>query len=367
MSFRILVLAAVLAALAAPRGLWAQAAPVPGGQPALAKKPMLVIRSNPDHATLSLSGPADATGQAPLEIPATFEGTYTVRVGGEGYAKTTGRIYLSPSGRPPVLVSERPGPSSALLIRSLNLPGLPDLSAGHGGRGVLLLSGAAAAGFAATRAHLRMHERLDEPGAFAAARADDERRERNAWIGYGAAVWGVSAIDYWIRPRLDLEEASAGGATLVTPLVTRGGMVWRAILSPGAGHEFAGQSFRGELWLGATLAAGAGFVIAQQKVHDAETRAARSVVMVDSAGPNDRTLALRKAQEAENHVQSALDARHGFGIATVAVYAASVIDALITPVHKHESLAAPPRPPAKVSMLLPTDPAAPRLGLLARF
>ncbi len=367
MSFRIVVLAAALAALVAPRAVLAQAPPAAGGQPALPKRPMLSIRSNPDHATLVLSGPAEATGQAPLEIPATYEGTYSVRVGGEGFAKTTGRIYLSPSGRPPLLVSERPGPSSGLLIRSLNFPGVPDLTSGHGGRGLVLLSAAAGAGFAATRAHLRLHERLDEPGAFAASRADDERRERNAWIGYGGAVWGLSAIDYWVRPRLDLEEASAGGATLVTPVVTRGGMVWRAILSPGAGHEYAAQSFRGEFWLGATLATGAAFVIAQQKVHDSETRAERSTAMVDSAGPNDRALALRKAQEAENHVQSALDARHALGIATVAVYAASVLDALIAPIHKHESLVAPPRPPAKVSMLLPTDPTAPRLGLLARF
>jgi hypothetical protein len=367
MSFRTLIVTAAIAAILAPAALNAQESPAPGGQPALPKRTLLSIRSFPDHATLTLSGPAEATGQAPIEIPATYEGTFSVRVRGEGFARTHGRIYLSPSGGAPTLVSERPGASAGLLVRSLNFPGIPDLSAGHGGRGLLLMTGAVGAGIAATRAHVRLRHRLDEPGIYAAQRSADERVMRNDWIGYGLGLWGVSAVDYWIRPRFGLDEPSASGVTLLTPTVTRGGVIWRSLLVPGAGQEYANQGTRGLAWLGATLASGAAFVVAAGEVHRAETQVASAQIQVDSAGPSERALRIQEVQHQLDKLQSARDARHAFAVTTAALYAANFIDAVVVPIHKHAGQPAPARAPAKVSLVLPISPDSPRLALLARF
>src|SRR5262249_41507304 len=150
-----------------------------------------------------------------------------------------------------------------LFIRSLNYPGIANMTVKRSVRGVPLLLAETGALSMATRAHLDYRDRLDEIGTFASLKAREQRRIRDAWLGYGAAVWGVSAIDYWIRPRFGVQEATSNRLSLSIPTVSRQEIVVRSAIIPGSGQEFANHSTRGALWLAGVLAAGAGYVVAE--------------------------------------------------------------------------------------------------------
>ena len=181
----------------------------------------------------------------------------------------------------------------------------------------------------AVRAQIFYRERLDEVGDFAADRAQDERYARNAWLTYGAAVWGLSALDYWIRPRLSLVETTSSRLTLGVPKVNRGGAVWRSILVPGAGQEFGNHRTRSIVWLSAVLVSGAGYVVADYKVRRDDTDLTWAQTNVDSAGPSTIVQRQRELDQAERSLDASKDIRTAFLIGIAGFHALNIVDAMI--------------------------------------
>jgi hypothetical protein len=235
--------------------------------------------------------------------------------------------------------------SMGLLVRSLNLPGLPDITAARWERGAVLAAAGAGGIFAASRAHLRYRDRLKEFGGFAADRARDERLARDSWARYTAATWALSALDYCIRPRLEIAETAPERVTVAVPALSRGAIVWRSLIVPGAGQEFANHRWRGALWLGTFLAAGAGLSVADGLVERDQTRVDWAEALVDSAGPSERAARLRDLETSKSDLQSSEDLRRGFRYAVMGAYIANVIDAMLVPV----------RPPAQTEPRLSTS------------
>ena len=318
----------IAASLLAPRAGSSQTAST---SPPAGTQTTLTALTQPTSTWLRFDGPSRIQGAAPLELPPTFQGRFSLVVEGATVARTQGVLYVPPRGLPARLVSEPRGFSGGLIVRSLSYPGLPNITAKRPARG-LILAGAATGGLvAAGLSHLEYRERLDEFGGNAGDRALDKRIARNSWVKYAGATWALSAVDYWIRPRLGLEESTPSRVTLSVPTVNRTSVVWRSVLVPGAGQDYANHRIRGALWLGATLAAAAGFVVADNMVVEDQTEVDWAEALVDSAGPSELLPRLQELEVKRNDLQSSEDLRRGLRYATIGVYLAGLIDAFLVP------------------------------------
>lgn len=354
----LLCLAAALT-LATPSLAQGQAPPRP---PAPTKSTVLTIFTVPENANVTLRGKSDLTGHTPLDVPPLMTGSYSILVDGPGLSRTQGIIYLPQPGGLPFIVSEQPGPSLALLLRAINFPGVTSMTGGRKARGVSLATSAFGAGFMAVRAHIVYRDRLNEVGEFAVDRAEDEKAQRDAWALYGVAVWGASAIDYWIRPRLSLNETTTSRLTLGVPTPSRGGAVWRSILVPGAGQEFGNHRTRSVVWLSMVLIGGAGYVVTDYRVDRDETDLKWAQINVDTAAPPELAQRQAELRQAEHSLNESRDIRHGFVVGTVAVYALNVFDSMVM----YLKLQAPDKP--KVASIAPIMlPDGPGIGFSARF
>lgn len=325
-----LVLAGLLLG-ALPVAMPSEAATPADSTAAPARPPILTLLTIPENAKVRLLGSSKLEGTTPLDLPATTTGRYSVVVQGSEFARTHGVIYLPPRGEAPVVLSESPGVSPALILRGFNFPGAPDLLTARKGRGVALAAGGLTAGFMAIHSHLWYRDRLDEVGGYAADRAQDEKSYRDSWALYGLATLGLSAIDYWIRPRFALHESTPDHLTLDVPHVSRGGAIWRSILVPGAGQEFGNHRTRSVVWLGGVLLFGAGYVVADYKVHRDQTDVKWAQISVDSAGPSDAYQLQLDLEQQERSLQASKDIREGAAIATAGWWALSIVDAIIMP------------------------------------
>jgi hypothetical protein len=277
-------------------------------------------------------------------------------------SRTQGRIFLPIHGGLPFVVSEPPGVSAGLILRGFNLPGVPNMTSGRAGRGVTLAAIGLGTGIMAVRTHFTYRQRLDEVGNFAADRAQVEKSYRNAWLLYGAAVWGTSAIDYWIRPRISLMETTPTRLTIEVPKASRSGAVWRSLLVPGAGQEFGNHRTRSLVWLASELLAGAGYVVTDYRVQRDDTDLKWAQINVDSAGPSEKAQRQLQLEQATRSVQASKDIRRGFLIGTASLHALNLIDALIMPLN----LPVPDKP--KVSSLFPIIlPDGPGVAVSLRF
>lgn len=342
-----------------------QATPAAPGAPAApTTPPILTIFTTPDNAYVRLQGSTDINGHTPLDLPPTVTGQYSITVTGAGFARTQGVIVLPPRGNAlPYVLSEPREGSTALFLRGLfNYPGVPNIISGRPSRGIAMAFGASAGLFMAGRAHLYYRDRLDEVGDFAADRAEDERHQRNEWLAFTATVWGMSAIDYWTRPRIDLSETTPIRLTLDVPKADRVGAVWRSLLVPGAGQEFGNHRTRSIVWLGATMIGGAGYVAANYLVDRGETEVKWTKINVDSAGPTERAQRQLLLEQQQRDLDASKNVRRGFIIATVSAYGLNLIDALIMPL-------SPPEPKhAKVATLDPIlEPGRTGLAFNLRF
>jgi len=338
--------------------------PAPGAPAAPTTPPILTIFTVPDNASVRLQGDTDINGHTPLDLPPTVTGQYSITITGAGFARTQGVIVLPPRGSAlPYVLSEPREGSTALFLRGLvNYPGVPDMISGRPSRGVTMAIGASAGLFMAGRAHLFYRDRLDEVGDFARDRAENERHQRNDWLAFTAAMWGMSAIDYWTRPRIDLSETTPIRLTLDVPKADRVGAVWRSLLVPGAGQEFGNHKTRSIVWLGATMLGGAGYVAANYLVDRGETEVKWTAIKADSAGPTERPKLLLQLEQQQRDLDASKNVRRGFVIATVAAYGLNIIDAMIMPL-------SPPEPKhAKVASLEPIlEPGTTGLALNIRF
>ena len=312
---------------------------------------IVTVLSTPSNVTLTLEGPTEVVGHTPMDLPSSVLGRFSVVGTGPRIARTQGILFFPPTGEPPYLLSERPGMSPGLLVRSLNYPGLPNITAKRAMRGIPLALAATGGIVVSTAAHLRYRNRLDEPGTFAGIEAREERHARNAWAMYAGATWALSAVDYWIRPRFDVQEATPTRLSLVVPTVTRPAVLWRAIVVPGAGQDFANHRVRGALWLAGVLASGAGYTFAEGTVQQTKSDLARNAVLADSAGPTEQLLLEQQREVLVNDLKSNEDIRQGFLFATLGIYAASLIDALVLSIGP-PALETPPR----VSATFPIRP-----------
>jgi hypothetical protein len=351
--------AALLSVLAAAAGAQPLGEAPPATEPG---PPILTVLTSPPNVSISLTGPAEVYGKTPIDLPSSVVGRFSLLAQGGGVAKTQGVFAFSPRGEAPYCLSEPPGMSAGLLIRSLNYPGVPAMTVKRPLRGFPMALAETGALFQAARAHMRYRDRLDEPGLLSGLRASEERRVRNAWLVYGASVWGVSAIDYWIRPRFSVQEATPSRLSLVVPTLDRQEVVTRSLIIPGAGQEFANHGARGALWLAGVLASGLGYTAAQASMDHKRADIAYNQVLADSSGPTDQLRYLREIEVLRNDFQSAQDIRRGFAYGALAIYAANIIDALVL------SIGPPPaKTPPRVSATFPIGPGSAGVALTYRY
>jgi hypothetical protein len=321
----------------------------------------ITILSEPLEATLSLRGRTKIGGKTPLELPPSVLGRFEIDASGPRLAKTQGVIVI-PEGGAPYLQSEPTGMSMGLLVHGLNFPGLPDLSCNRTERGIALMTAASGAIFGSIRYQGTYRDRLDEFGTFSYDRAIDEKRTRNAWFAYGGAVWAASAFGYMTRPRFEMLESTPTRVSLGVKELSRYGCMWRSLIVPGAGQQYANHGGRGTFWITTALAAGAGVVISNYYVDRRQTDVDWAQSAADSAGPSEALPLAQKAEVARNDLQSAEDARRAFVAALTATWILNVIDAALMPL-------APPAPPkpAKVHASLPITPTKVGVELTYRF
>jgi len=365
MIVRPLVPLLLAASLLAPRAATAQTAspvPIPDVTAAGSSPATLTALTQPAATWLRFEGPSRIQGPAPLELPPSFQGRFSLVIQGASVATTQGVLYLPPRGASPKLLSEQRAISGGLLVRSLSYPGMPDITARRPLRGVILVAAATGGIAASALAHIRYRNHLDDFGAHAEDRAQDERLARKSWAKFAGATWALSALDYWIRPRLAVEESTPTRITLSVPKLSRSAILWRSVLVPGAGQDFANQKTRGALWLGAALSTAAGFVVADGIVERDQTEADWAEALVDSAGPSEKVQRLRDLEVKRNDLQSSEDLRRGFRYAMAGVYVASIIDAFLVPTH------GPATTESRVSTSIsPLTPRGPEVQLTLRF
>lgn len=326
-----------------------------------ATEPILTLFTEPANATVTLKGPSSLTGVTPLDLPSTVSGRYSVVVEGGKFTRTHGIIFIPPRGSAPVLLSESPGLSPTLLLRGINYPGIPQLMSGRVGRGIALSAAETGALVMVVYTHMSYRDRLDEVGDYAGDRSKDEKAYRDSWLLYGAAVLGLSALDYWIRPRFDFSETTPARLTIDAPRVNRGGAIFRSLLVPGAGQEFGNHRTRSIVWLGGVLFSGAAFVVADYKVHRDETDLKFAQINVDNAGPSELPMRQLELEQQQRSFAASKDIRQGFAIAALSVYALNLFDAMVMPL----SL---PIPSTKVASVTPIlSPDQPGLAVSVRF
>ncbi|HEU5309909.1 MAG TPA: DUF5683 domain-containing protein, partial [Candidatus Eisenbacteria bacterium] len=152
---------------------------------------------------------------------------------------------------------------------------------------------------------------------------------RNGWLIYTGGVWAMSALDYWIRPRIELVESTPTRLTVDVPEVSRVGALWRSLLVPGAGQEFANHRTRSTVWLGTVLFSAAGFVYADYR----ENRESHELEVAEdaaaNAAPGDLDEALIRVEQEQRDLSASRDLRTGFAIATAAFYALNLADASV--------------------------------------
>ncbi len=301
-----------------------------GTEPAPA--PTLTVATDPSGLNLHLVGGVEVSGMSPLELPAGAEGRFSMTAEGSSVPRTQGVFRFPERGMPPRALSEPAGLSAGLVIRSLNYPGIPNIASKRPERGWPMALATTGALGMATAAHIEYRKDLDTPGTLAGFDIREERRERNAWLIYGGAIWGMSAIDYWMRPRFTAHVITPEKISVEVPALSRGKVVARSLFVPGAGQAYANHRTRSALWLVAVLAAGAGYTVGETMVADARRDHDKNLYLAGQ-NPADSLLYLDRAATARDDLASAEDLRRKFGYGALGVYALNFLDAIALSLH----------------------------------
>lgn len=322
----------LLAASAFAQGTTGGAPAPPPGSPttqAQIPPPILTVFTTPEDADISLYGSTKLGGKSPFDVPNSVSGRFNIVIEADGLSRTHGVVYLPPRGGLPFLLSEPREGSLSLFLRGFNYPGVPNWSASRPYRATALAAAGTGGLYMAFNAHLSYRDRLDEVGDFAEQRARQERANRNGWLIYTGGVWAMSALDYWIRPRLELVESTPTRLTVDVPQTSRVGALWRSLIVPGAGQEFANHRTRSTVWLGTVLFSAAGFVYADYRVNREEGEVEFAEDAVDNAAPGDLDDAVLRLEQEQRDLDASRDLRNGFAIATVAFHALNLADAAV--------------------------------------
>ncbi|HET9951491.1 MAG TPA: hypothetical protein VFS09_06810 [Candidatus Eisenbacteria bacterium] len=349
----------LVADLFAPHA-FAQAPPAPSTTAPAARTGVTVL-TEPSGAWVQYSSGLKVTGRSPLELPPEAIGRFRILVQAKGLVRTQGVFRIMAPGLPPEYLSEPNGMSASLFVHAMNFPGIPAISSDREIRGLGPLLAEAGAIFGAVYSHASYRDRLNEFGAYAADRAEDERRQRTYWINYGAAVWAASAIDYMIRPRYTVREMGPNQISIQVPEIARGSAMWRSLLVPGAGQEYAGHRVRGSAWLTAALMAGAAVVFANSSADHDQTQLDWAEAAIDSAGPSERPEKEKEAALQRNELQQSEDLRRGAVFAVAAIWAMNLIDVASMDIPKY------PATPPRLSAAFPITPEGPAVALQYRF
>jgi len=355
--FALLVVAAPAAAQTAPGP--PAPSPAPPARPTRAASSLTILTS-PPGADVRLRNDSEFDGTSPLELPWNWTGTYSVIVSGGGAATARGVVNVPSTGIPKAL-SDPPGLSARLVFRSLSYPGLNAFTGGRRARGAVLGLAATGGVAAAIRSHILYRNALNDLDSEASARARENKLDRNHWIGYAAAIWGVSAVDEWFSPRIDVVQATPQRVTFTAPSLSRGAVAWRALLLPGAGHEFAGRSGRGAVWMAGVLAGGAGALVADHDVRHQRRLLADATDALNNAPPSQKPALQQEVFRRADDLQTAEDLRRGFEDAALIFHGASFIDALTMSLTPHDG------GPRRFSAVPRFGPGASSLALQMRF
>lgn len=322
----------------------------------------VTVLTSPPDARVAMAGTSQVNGTAPLDVPALLQGRYSVTLSALGHSNSQGVLFIPPRGGRPYLLSEPPGLTGGLLLRSLNFPGGPDISSGHMERGLALAVAAGGGALAAIRANIFYLDDVDELDPGSGYDARDWRYQRQIWAAYVGGVWMMSALDYIVRARVDLIESTPTRITLGAPPVTRGSVVLRSILVPGAGQEFANRRTRSSFWLGGALASSAAWVVATDSHHRIETDLEQARANLAAASPSDEPA--REAELAHFTVKEShsKELTRNLGYLALLVYGSNLIDAMIMPLHSPASPA-----PSRVSLSVPASPEGVQLAVNCRF
>jgi hypothetical protein len=284
----------------------------------------MTVQTSPPEAQIDLHGSSELIGTSPLDLGAQWSGRYSVVVSAPGYAAARGALFFPERGGAPYAVSDTRRLTGKLLVHSLYPPGAAALMSHRSARGWAFV----AAGVGGLGAVIR--DQVETSGK--PDKADDFRYARGRWAIYTGAVWALSAIDNFARPRMDLLESSPNHVTLGTPRASRPGVVMRSVLVPGAGQDYVGRNMRGALWLGGTFLSGAAYLTADESHHRIQTKRARAQALLLTATSSEapaRQADVDHFTDLEKRSRRLVDR---LALTTLAVYAANVIDAGLTPV-----------------------------------
>ena len=331
--------------------------------------PKRTIFTTPPEALLTLDGGSEVSGISPLDMEPQWTGKYSIRIEAAGYSTAWGALYIPEVASSPTLRSEPPGLSPGLFLRSLNFPGVPALLSHHRARGAALLSAGGGGLVAMLRDQLEYRSNLKKKNqVIPAGETNPEsyysalnfRYARGRWQLYTVSVWGLSALDYMIRSRIDLVEATPTRVRVSAPRLTRVGVMWRSMLVPGAGQDYANRQGRGLFWLGTTLLSGAAYFIADESHHRIVTKLNRARDLLATAGPGQVADRQADVDHFTNLEETSRQLVDGLAIGTVGLYVANVLDAGIVRIGGSTAN-------RKVSLSAPVGPRRAAMALTYRF
>ena len=296
----------------------------------------MTLMTSPPQGRLFLRGASEVTGSSPLELGPQWTGHYSVRVEAPGDAMASGSLDFLP-GAPPTSSSEPPGFSGKLLLRALYFPGMPQLLAGNPARGVAFLAAGLGGVGSVVRDHVGYRDKVKGTDFESRDEASDFRYARGRWTLYTSAVWGMSAVDYMLRARMQLVLSTSNRVVLGAPELTRGNVILRSAIVPGAGQDYANQRTRGFLWLSGTVMAGAAYFVADESHHRLLTKLHRAELRLLTATPSEIPALQADVIRFTNKERSSYDLLSGLGLAMAGIYAANIIDAGMLPLHSSES------------------------------
>jgi len=329
--------------------------------PADTSQTVMTIVTSPADAWVTLSGSSEVSAASPLELQPQWTGRYAVTIDAPGYATARGALFIPERGSAPYALSEPPGISPGLVLHSLYFPGVPHLLTRRSGRAFAFLAAGAGGLGAVARDQLEYRSKLKQTDLESQDRAGDFRYARDRWAIYTGVVWGMSALDYIVRARMDLIESTATRVTIAAPEMSRIDVVWRSILVPGAGQDYANRRDRGLFWLGATFASGAAYFVAVESRNRILTKLDRAEALLATASPAE----VPDRQTDVNHFTSLAERSRklvdGLALGTAGIYVANILDAGIVPIGGSSAER------SKVSISTPVSPRRAEIVLTYRF